>query len=151
MSRFIAIIFLLIPNSVLACSFSPSFESVPFLVKPSYGKSVVPKPPVLEVASISRGYDDGNGGSCSDFGVIELKVLTDEVGYEITVNQPNEYKKIIPEGLYGAVKDGSNFYIRFVWLEDLTKKQERISIMLDVRAMSKNGQLSEQVQIKVEN
>ena len=153
MFRIILIALLVTPNIVFACSFSPSYTSTYFLVKPSFsfGERLAPKLPELKVESITRGYDDGNFASCSDFGVIELKVSTDEVGYDITVIESGEHKDVIAEGLYGAVKEDDGFYIRFIWLDGSKKEQEPLFIQLVVKAMSKNGELSKPVKLKIEH
>jgi hypothetical protein len=149
MYRIILAILLILPSISYGCRFDPNFRSTPFLVTPSFKEQPVPKPAVVELSYIKRGFDDGDFASCSDAGIIELKGSTNTVGYDISVIEPDEHKRIISDGLYGAVKEDNGFFIRFIWLDGLKDYQDPISLSLEVRAMSITGQLSEPVELEI--
>lgn len=151
MFRIVLIGLIIMPSISLACSFAQNYRDAIFLVTPTFDKKPAPELPVIQVSSITRGYNDGNYVPCSDAGIIELKVDTNEVGYQITTIEPEEHKSTIPDGLYGAVKEGNAFYIRFIWLDGFSNNQEPLLIRLAVRAMSQTGELSESVELQIEH
>lgn len=151
MDRATLLILLCLPLQALACSFSLDYRSKPFLVHPPYDESKIPPKPIVSVASIKRGFDDGNFASCSDAGIIELKVSTDTIGYDIEVIEPEEHRGTIPDGLYGAVREGDDYFIRFIWLDGSSNVQEPLSIKLAIKATSISGGISEPIQLIVEH
>ena len=146
---FLLICVLMLPSVSLGCSFSPSYRSTPFLTVPSSGTEIKPSSPEIEVSKIKRGYDDRSHSSCSDAGVIELKVSDADVGYVLHLVKPEEHRYTIPDGLYGAVVEEDGNYIRFIWFDGSDNVQEPISIQLEVKAMSRNGILSDPVYIEI--
>jgi len=56
----------------IACSFAPGYE--PLRVSSAYQSKFVPDKPYALISSVRRGFDDGNGGSCSDAGILTVKI-----------------------------------------------------------------------------
>jgi hypothetical protein len=88
MSRILLLVISLLAFKSEACSFAPAFDD--FVI--SQSTLVVASKPNFSVASIHRGTDDGNHGSCSDAGFIELKLgvtPSNEQGYVFKIVEGN--------------------------------------------------------------
>ena len=145
-------------SSVLACSFAPGYRD--FALSSTRVPNTGPTPPDPDVSllSVERGYDDGNGGSCSDAGVITLEVgVTDfdpNIGYIVAVESGNFPKGVLPDGIISPVNlaDGRmGFY--FVWgdFSDLGYGKESIDAVLLVRSVSSTGIESDAIKIQIKD
>jgi len=72
MTRFLLLLLNILAFEVTACSFVPAFDD--FVISENSSDEVTK--PSFKVDSIHRGTDDGNHGSCSDAGFINLKLDT---------------------------------------------------------------------------
>lgn len=143
MIKVIAVILSLLSFNVLGCSFNRNF--VDFVV--SQEKHVEASKPNFEVASIHRGTDDGNGASCSDAGIINLKIKDDSLqnqGYIFEIVQGvfegNPFRKeaIFPDKLWHNKK-----LYRFIWFDGNSVEQEPFNIMVKIVSVSISGHKSE--------
>jgi len=141
--KIIVFILSLLSFNVLGCSFNRDF--VDFIV--SQEKHVEASKPNFTVASIHRGTDDGNGGSCSDAGIINLKIKGDflkEQGYIFEIVQgvfegnPFSKQAIFPDKLWHNKR-----LFRFIWFDGNSIKQEPFNIMVKIVAVSISGHKSE--------
>jgi len=126
------------------CSFGPRFNS--FLEDPSYRSDKKPSAPIFEVKGIKRGYDDGNGGSCSDAGMITLSPLEDPDKFGVTV----AYTFKLVEGEFEdslfpqepvSSRIGTSF--TFIWFDGSNEHQEPINFKIEIRGVSPSGVKSE--------
>lgn len=144
MNRFLfALIVLVISIDSNACSFAPGYQD--FLVMPAYeNQGRAPNIPKVEVAEISRGYDDGNFASCSDAGIIRLKITDDNVydktGYSFRIIEGTFEDQVFPEGyVMPPTSLKSENEVMFVWLDGSKNYQEPIDIKVEITAISHRG------------
>ena len=123
----------------LACSFAPGYQS--FRVAPVLRPTLVPAPaPEVVVESIERGYDDGDGASCSDAGILVLRVPSDALGYHFEIVAGGFDDVVFPDGYVRTVERGR---LRFVWLDGELDWQESIEVLVRVTTLSSDGVPSE--------
>ncbi|TAA48549.1 hypothetical protein [Corallincola spongiicola] len=130
------------PLPAFACSFAimtEEFEIVP-------GEGAPPAIPYFETKDIVRGTDDGNYASCSDAGILTLKLLDTQsqpVGYMFRIVQGQFEDKLFYEQPIQATDPyrEENLY-KFVWLDGSSDVQEPIDITLEIVAISKTGHKS---------
>jgi hypothetical protein len=149
-----------LPNAVssesFACDFMPGYQSV--VPTPILGGSVaeIPGPPEISVAELRRGFDDGNAASCSDAGILRLRVSRTEgesiAGYLFELKNGDFPEATLSDGYVMPVllgKGGRGF--RFVWL-DLPRGSrilKPIDATISVRQLSSGGYLSEPVLLHI--
>jgi hypothetical protein len=132
-------IFALLGEPAFACTFAPGYQA--FRVAPVLRPTLVPATaPTVTVESIERGYDDGDGGSCSDAGILVLKVPSDSVGYHFEVVAGGFDDVVFPQGYVRTVEPGR---LRFVWLDGDHDWQESVDVLLRVTTISSDGVPSE--------
>jgi len=133
-----------------SCSFGSRFNS--FLKDPSYRSDKKPSAPIFEVKYIKRGYDDGNGGSCSDAGMITLAPKENPNKFGVTV----AYTFKLVEGEFDDSifprepvfsRNGKNF--TFIWFDGSKVHQEPINIKIEIRAISPSGVESEPSYLRI--
>lgn len=132
-----------------ACSFAPGFE----VAQDSFTNvSVIDerlRPPEVQLGFLQRGFDDGQGGSCSDAGILRVELLdakadsNDSFLFEITDGSLPE--SLIPDVALKPVEmsEGKHGFF-FVWL-DLPWGQssvEPIEATLAVHRVSEYGAMS---------
>jgi len=128
------------PITSYACSFVPGYEE--FLVMPVYGDSgKSPNKPIAEVVSIKRGYNDGNGASCSDAGIIKIGFKDSnpyhKTGYSFTIIEGSLEDKVFPDGYVRPPNSlDSKNEVMFVWFDGSNNYQEAIDIKVEIRALS---------------
>jgi hypothetical protein len=122
-----------------ACSFAPGYAAFP---PPSRLRpTMVPAPaPEVIVERIDRGYADGNRASCSDAGILVLKVPSDALGYRFELVAGTLGDDVFPAGYVRTVAKG---VLRFVWLDGERDWQESIDVLVKITTMSSNGVPSE--------
>lgn len=144
----ILVILLLVPSFADACSFARGWNH--FLVEPRYGaEETKPELPIVEVSEITRGYNDGNYASCSDAGVIILKVANTpigELGYTFSIENGEFEDAVFPEGVFSPLENGEIF---FVWLDGSVDHQEAFDLSVRVHSVNKQGVYSDPVFIRV--
>ena len=131
-----------------ACSLVPLLEAF----EASDTEVSAPVMPGFKVAGIERGSDDGNFGSCSDFGFITFKLSGNypPQGY-IFERVSGEFEDRLFEPV--AVKpskfvdDNSSF--TFVWLDGSSNEQEPIDFTVSIVAVNMAGERSEPQYLKV--
>ena len=143
MSRILLLVLSLLAFKSGACSFAPAFDD--FVI--SQSTLVVASKPNFSVASIHRGTDDGNNGSCSDAGFIELKLGTtpiNEQGYIFEIVKGEFEDQLFNESPVVPSKfmDDNKLY-SFLWLDGSNEEQEAINITVKIIAVSQSGDLSE--------
>ena len=147
MKRFLVIL-LLLPSLSEACSFARGWNH--FLVEPRYGaEEITPELPNVSVSEIKRGYNDGNYASCSDAGIITLKVGNapiGELGYTFEIEDSEFEDAVFPEGIFAPLENGE---IRFVWLDGSKNYQEDFDISVRIHSVNKQGVYSEPVFIQI--
>ena len=135
---------LFLTETLMACSFGPMFNS--FIENPSYRSEIKPSTPIFEIKGIKRGYEDGNGGSCSDAGMISLapKEIANKVGatvaYVFKLIEGDFEDDLFPQNPIFS-NTGGNF--TFIWLDGSNEHQEPIDIKIEIRAVNPKGIRSE--------
>jgi len=144
MKTLIVIILLILSNKINACSFVQMIEE--FKVNNAVKTKTIPTKPYFKFISIKRGSDDGNGGSCSDAGILSLE----------QINKPKLSTGYIFEIIEGIYKD-KIFYsnpivatqgfkekglYNFVWL-DKSRIKEPLEFKVKITAVSESGDKSE--------
>lgn len=141
----IAVCALLAAPAADACSFAPGYEA--FRMAPVLRPTLVPAPaPEVVVESIQRGYDDGELASCSDAGILVLKVPSDSVGYHFEVVAGSFDDLVFPEGYVRTVEPGR---LRFVWLDGELEWQESIDVLVRITTLSSDGVPSERQVLRI--
>ncbi len=100
MSRFLLLLLNILAFEVTACSFAPAFDD--FVISENSSDEVTK--PTFKVDSIHRGTDDGNHGSCSDAGFINLKLETLPSHEQVRIS-------VNPIGRFGFIR--SLFHLLF--------------------------------------
>ncbi len=149
MSRIILLVLNLVAFNAIACSFLPAFDD--FVITDS--SAVKATKPNFTVDSIHRGTDDGNHGSCSDAGFIELKLDTvplHEQGYIFKIIEGKFEDQLFYESPVVPSKfiDSKKLY-SFVWLDGSSEEQEPINITVQIIAVSRSGNKSEPQILKI--
>ena len=145
-------------NIANACSFLPGYNVGEPFSDVKIPKGVIPKPPVISKFTITRGYDDGNGGSCSDAGILRIVLGKSEgvyiQSYEIRVASGSLPEHLIPEFFitpirFASGEQGFDFY----WLDMPQGSTELkvIDAVLEIRQLTYGGRLSEPSYVRVIN
>lgn len=138
---------LFMPHHSYACSFSEGYTS--FYAAPQLTlRSKPPEKPNLEVSYIKRGFDDGDGGSCSDAGIIILRVLDDNpkfaTGYKFEVVDGSFEDSLFPESfITQPTRPLVHGDFMFVWFDGPRNIQESIDLRVKATAMNLQGIESE--------
>ena len=124
-----------------ACSLVPLLEAF----EASDTEVSAPVMPGFKVAGIERGSDDGNLGSCSDFGFIIFKLSGSypPQGYIFErVSGEFEDRLFEPVAVMPSqfIDDNSSF--TFVWLDGSSNEQEPINITVSIVAVNQAGERS---------
>ena len=124
-----------------ACSFARGFEE--FIPKPSRKPNDrTPNAPVAKIVEIKRGFDDGNGGSCSDAGVISIQFEkinpVDSTGYKFKITSGIFNSHVFPSGSVMPSHFGQDNTMFFVWLDGSKNYQEPIDFTLEIIAVFAN-------------
>lgn len=138
------LVFLLLSISIntLACSFMPTkvaFET-------STIEKVEPIIPAFELSHIGRGKYDGNHGSCSDAGVVSLKLKempSIEQGYIFEITEGTFEDTLFDTGpviINDLIEDKSTY--SFIWFDGNSDEQEPINIKVKIIAVSRSGHQS---------
>ena len=145
MSRFLLLLLLLniLAFEVTACSFAPAFDD--FVISENSSDEVTK--PTFKVDSIHRGTDDGNHGSCSDTGFINLKLETlpsHEQGYIFKIIEGKFEDQLFYESPVVPSKFMENEKLfSFLWFDESNEEQESINITVQIIAVSRSGNKSE--------
>tara|TARA_B100000929_G_C15297931_1_gene349308 strand:- start:110 stop:598 length:489 start_codon:yes stop_codon:yes gene_type:complete len=125
-----------------ACSLAPMLNQ--FDIQPNEIAEQASKPS-FTVSGIHRGTDDGNHGSCSDAGVITLKLQKayPNQGYIFEIVD-GEFEDLLfnnfPVTPSEFVEDKSIF--SFIWFDGSSIEQEPFSIKVKIIAVSRTGNKS---------
>jgi|TARA_Y100001968_G_scaffold322586_1_gene358931 hypothetical protein len=111
----------------------------------NHTEAIAPVTPNFKVAGIKRGSDDGNLGSCSDFGFIIFKLSGSypPQGYIFErVSGEFEDRLFEPVAVMPSqfIDDNSSF--TFVWLDGSSNEQEPINITVSIVAVNQAGERS---------
>ena len=101
--------------------------------------------PGFKVAGIERGSDDGNFGSCSDFGFITFKLSGNypPQGYIFErVKGEFEDRLFEPVAVIPSKFVDDNASFTFVWLDGSSNEQEPINITVSIVAVNQAGERS---------
>ena len=142
----VAICIAVLASPAMACSFAPGYE----VFRP--GPVLRPRPslnpaPAVVVDSIERGHR-GDASLCADAGILVLRVPTDLFGYSLELVEGQFDDVVFPEGFVQPTQRG---YLRFVWLDGNTDRQEPIKVVVKITTMSVTGVLSEPVLLTIED
>jgi hypothetical protein len=141
----LAIVGAFVAQPAFACSVGPGYEAfrvAPKLLRPTM--TLAPAPDVA-VETIERGYDDGGRGSCSDAGVLVLKVPSDVLGYRFEL-VAGSLDDVFPDGYVRTRERGR---LRFVWLDGEHDWQESIDVLLKITTLSATGVVSEPTLLRI--
>jgi hypothetical protein len=141
----IAIVGALAAQPAFACNLGPGYEAFgagPTLLRPTM--TLAPAPDVT-VETIERGYDDGDGGSCSDAGILVLTVPSDALGYRFEL-VAGSLDDVFPDGYVRTRERGR---LRFVWLDGGHDWQESIDVLLKITTLSATGAVSEPTLLRI--
>ncbi|WP_218398525.1 hypothetical protein [Alteromonas lipotrueae] len=108
----------------------------------------IPTKPIVSVVSVNRGSDDGNGGSCSDAGIIVLRFEDDnsinKTSYRFKVLDSNFFSDVFPsEAVTFAPLKRNKREMYFVWFDLAESSPEKLDFKLQIVAVSASGQESE--------
>lgn len=151
-ARILILTFLCICSSKsLGCSFAQMLEGFNVVE----GSGAPPLQPDFIVHEIHRGTDDGSYSSCSDAGILTLKLSSpqpENTGYIFEIVEGDFEDHLFQGGPVQATayyaKDG--FY-KFVWLDGSSVEQEPINIIVKIQAISKTGKKSESQHLKIQH
>ncbi|MCW8108482.1 hypothetical protein OPS25_08240 [Alteromonas ponticola] len=143
---FLALFLLVFSNQSLACSLALGYE--PFRTSPTYLSGKQPEAPVASVTSIQRGFDDGNGGSCSDAGIITIKVdganSIGTTGYKFRVKNDDVFANIFPsEPVKISSYRAKDRELSFAWYDLGSTQNQTIDFVVQIVAVSHSGVESE--------
>jgi hypothetical protein len=131
----------------LACSFAPGYKV--FQPRPSLrAESVLAPAPKVTVDKITRGHKGDAAGTCSDAGILVLKVPSNALGYSFEIVEGAFDDVVFPEGFVQPTEAG---LLRFVWLDGNTNVQEPIKVVVKVTTMSVDGKWSEPSLLRIED
>ena len=135
-----------------ACSFARGFED--FIPKPSRNPDDrAPSTPVAKVVEIKRGFNDGNGGSCSDAGIISIQFdevnPVEKTGYKFRISKGSFNSRVIPTGPVMPTHFGEGNSMFFVWLDGSNNYQEPINFTLEIVAVFDNDRESKPYYLEV--
>ena len=133
-----------------ACSIVPLLEAF----EANHTEAIAPVTPNFKVAGIKRGSDDGNLGSCSDFGFIIFKLSGSypPQGYIFErVSGEFEDRLFEPVAVMPSqfIDDNSSF--TFVWLDGSSNEQEPITFTVSIVAVNGAGERSEPQYLEVKD
>ena len=139
-------------NPAIACSFVPGYE--PLRVTSAYQSNFVPDKPYALISSVRRGLDDGNGGSCSDAGILTIKIddsnPTHKTAYKFKVLDNELFSSIFPSEPVMIspleIKTGEMF---FVWFDLGETKGKKMNFTLEIVAVAPSGTESEPFELAV--
>jgi len=143
MSRILLLLLNLVVFNAAACSFMPMLDD--FIVSGNSSNEAIV--PTFIVESIHRGTDDGNHGSCSDAGFINLKLDTlpsHDQGYIFKIVEGEFEDQLFHESpvVPSEFIDNKKLY-RFLWFDGNNQEQEPINITVEIIAVTSSGQQSE--------
>ena len=124
-----------------ACSLLPLLEAF----EAPHTEAIAPITPNFKVAGIERGSDDGNLGSCSDFGFITFKLSGSypPQGYIFErVSGEFEDRLFEPVAVKPSKFVNDNASFTFVWLDGSSNEQEPINITVSIVAVNGTGERS---------
>ena len=145
----------LLHNTANACSFAPGYDE--FVPSPLYKKKNHPlATPKASLESIKRGYDDGNRGSCSDAGIIKIKLENENpvraTGYKLKIVSGTFESHVIPDyEVMPSRYNPSENSMSFIWLDGSHNNQEEIDFVLQLIAVSPEGLESEPYNLKIKH
>jgi len=151
MYKLLVFLLLLISINTLACSFMPTKMTF----KISSIEKVEPITPTFEVNHIGRGENDGNHGSCSDAGVISLKIKeisSIEQGYIFEIIEGTFEDTLFdtePVIINDLIEDKSTY--SFIWFGGSSQEQEAINIKVKIIAVSRSGHKSDPQFIEIKH
>ena len=145
----------LVSPASFACSFGAGYTIAQPPVTSHRGEGGPPSAPTINLVSLKRGFDDGNGGSCSDAGVLELEVggfdPSETWGLRLELVEGGFPESVFPEEYVLPIQENGRYTLRFVWL-DLPHGQRQtspIGATIAVWQISGNGLESEPTFIEV--
>ena len=149
---FLLLSFISILNPAIACSFAPGYE--PLRVSSAYQSNFVPDKPHALVTSVRRGYDDGNGGSCSDAGILTIKIddsnPSNKTAYKFKVLDNEVFSSIFPtEPVMISPLERESEEMFFVWFDLGETQGKEMRFTLEIVAVSPTGAESEPFQLVV--
>ena len=128
--------------NVFACSFMQMLQ--PFEVVD--GSGAAPDNPSFSVKKVHRGKDDGNFASCSDAGIITLKLDPEQnagMGYIFEIVEGEfEDQLFTGEPITATEHYAKDGLYKFLWLDGSSDEQEPINIVVKIQAVSKTGEKS---------
>jgi hypothetical protein len=142
----IAIVGALAAQPAFACSLGPGYEAFGAGLTLSRPTMMLAPAPDVTVETIERGYDDGDGGSCSDAGVLVLTVPSDALGYRFELVAGSLEEDVFPSGYVRTRERGR---LRFVWLDGEHDWQESIDVLLKITTLSATGVVSEPTLLRI--
>lgn len=152
----VVILLALIHGTANACKPAPGYTKFsPGIQDKNQSHSLaIPK---ANLALIKRGYDDGNGGSCSENGVIKIQFDNENpvetTGYRLKVLSGSVFGNyIIPD--FPVMPRRDNFEenaLYFTWYDGGTKIREKIDLVLQIIAVSPAGEESEPYLLSIQH
>lgn len=136
-----------------ACSINQGYE--PFRMSSSYQSASIPKKTNASVISIERGFDDGNGGSCSDAGIVRVKIHDENpinrTGYKFRVVDNDLFSNVFPSEtvIASALNRSENEFV-FVWYDLGETHNKEMKFTLEITAVSYFGNESEPFQLLIQ-
>lgn len=123
------------------------------IVKPvsyPYREDFIPPPPHVVVEKLTRGFDDGNPGSCSDGGslmlVVDDRPHPDVIGYTFRIRSGSFPDDVFPDAVLAPVDLGhGKLGFTFWWLDWLQgqRRSVPIDVTVEVRRVAGSGKESE--------
>jgi hypothetical protein len=151
MYKLLIIPLLLISTNTWGCSFMPTKMAF----KTSSIEKIEPIVPTFELNHRVRGEDDGNHGSCSDAGVISLKIKeisSIEQVYIFEIIEGTFEDTLFdtePVIINDLIEDKSTY--SFIWFDGSYEEQEAINIKVKIIAVSRSGHQSDPQFIEIKH
>ncbi|WP_143731037.1 hypothetical protein [Microbulbifer sp. GL-2] len=148
MKRIFAVLLLAFSSPVFSCSFAPMTQEFEITGE----EAEAPERPNFELKSIKRGFYDGNGGSCSDAGMITLKNISKnsrDVGYKFSIVEGAFEDTIFGDNPIVPSNFVEESEFTFIWFDGHTDEQEPFEITIEITPVSKSGSTGESARLIV--
>ena len=137
-------------SAAFPCSFAPGYRTFELSTRAIPLSGDEPSVPVAHVASLKRGFDDGNFASCSDAAVLTIQLVEGEsdrnIGYLFSIESGSLHDMKMPDEIVAPIElaDGQ-FGFYFVWLDYGTE----ISATLKIQSVSSTGLEGDAITLEV--
>lgn len=130
------------------CSFAPTYK----LFEVTTHEHIQAPTPNFQLSNIKRGFNDGNGASCSDAGILSFRATnlpSNETGYIFKISTGGFEDRIFELSPITFNEFSTDGTFNFVWFDGNSDEQEPINITVEIMAISKSGNKSKPQYLEV--